>query len=371
MSNPFSRLERYQDSGNEAKENRATECLAACLQLSDEFRAFFISFLYSGNEPDAVKYTSADDVYTQHWIDNDDTENGYLDLLIQSKGRFTIVVENKVGAKESTHQYEKYLAWLKTQRGEGLLCGLVQYPDDTIEQATLKKMRRFRWQDLYYALGEKKKTFTGTDLKVAEAFCDYLNQKGIVMNYTPHDILSYGQGWKAEDALSSVFEAVKDRFDLKEHTYKIVMPKNQWPRLEIGRKSWEEKLFGPGYNNNKVNLYWCVPRIWGCDQKEGSFALELRIWDKCHQNSWNMIQPKLPAWGKSLVGKSLVYTIDDEPPPSSTIKPLVSLLAPPKTVKFWPPNDMQINLSSIKVVDLIDKLEKEVRKHLDMVSDLQ
>ena len=124
MSNPFSRLERYQASGNEAKENRATECLAACLQLSDEFRAFFISFLYSGNVPEPLKCASAEDVDTQHWIDNDDTENGYLDLLIQSKGRFSIVLEDKVGAKESTHQYNKYLAWLRKQHGERLLCGL-------------------------------------------------------------------------------------------------------------------------------------------------------------------------------------------------------------------------------------------------------
>src|ERR1035437_1777330 len=360
--NPFSRLERYQDSGNEAKENRATECLAACLQLSDEFRAFFISFLYSGNAPEAVKYTSADDVYTQHWIDNDDTENGYLDLLIQSKGRFTIVVEDKVGATESTHQFEKYLGWLRRQSGEKLLCGLVQYPDNTIEEATIKKMRRFTWQALFEALLDNKTHFAGTDFTLAEAFCDYLNQKGIVMNYTPHDILGYGQGWKAEDALYSVFEAVKDRFDLKEHTHRIVTHRNEWPRLEIGRQSWEEKVFGPGYNN-KVYLFWCVPGIWGWDQKNGSFYLELRIWDKWHQNSWKMIQPKLAGWGKSLVGKGFTYSIDDEVPPSSMIKPLASLLAPPKTIKFSLQDYIPLDLSSIRVVDLIDKLEKEVRKH--------
>ena len=94
MNNPFSRLKHFIPDENDSQENHATECLAACLVFSSRLRREFIDFLLGGKEKVEVGDESKIEVETQRPIE----QGGYIDLVLESPEKFTVVVEVKVKA---------------------------------------------------------------------------------------------------------------------------------------------------------------------------------------------------------------------------------------------------------------------------------
>lgn len=83
--NPFPRLKHYRPGTIAPQENHATESLAACLVLSQEFRRWFLSFLLGADNSDR-KFTDDYTVVTQ-----ERTDFGILDLEAM-KNEFNIIV---------------------------------------------------------------------------------------------------------------------------------------------------------------------------------------------------------------------------------------------------------------------------------------
>src|SRR5258708_4997296 len=94
MQNPFTRLKHYKPDLIHPKENHATECLAACLQFSDEIRASFVAFLFDGMAS-TIPSVAALDVQSQQMAG----ELGIPDLVLQNQGICKIAIEVKVEAQ--------------------------------------------------------------------------------------------------------------------------------------------------------------------------------------------------------------------------------------------------------------------------------
>src|SRR5260221_13041492 len=113
MNNPFSRLKHFvrTEDGNDSQENHATECLAACLVFSPKIRSAFVQVLCGEEVKIKVADESKIEVITQQTI-----EGGYMDLILEQQGAFTVVLEVKVKAPENCqhhrNQLTAYRKWL-------------------------------------------------------------------------------------------------------------------------------------------------------------------------------------------------------------------------------------------------------------------
>ncbi len=247
MQSPFTRLKRYRAEEVDQKENHATECLAACLQLSVELREIFLEFLFEGlaaNRPPAT----ALEVQTQQFVG----EFGIPDLVLSEEGRSRIVVEVKVGAQLRPDQAKKYGRWLSEHaQPQQFLFSLEREPRHEFSISEVSKIQgaRRRWRDLYREFRGREKGFAGTtEGNLIAALCGYLEDEGIVSTWNPSQILALGPAIQAKAALGHCFARVEDQFKESGRPFvtKIMMPSGQWPRLEIGLPAWEQK-FGEGY----------------------------------------------------------------------------------------------------------------------------
>src|SRR2546426_7803913 len=110
MQNSFIRLKHYRPDKADARENHATECLAACLRWSPILRLAFIKFLFP--DPDAMpsEFREIDsvEIRTQESI-----PDGILDLLLSCRGLFVAIEVKVFGNLEEQSQLQRYLAWLR------------------------------------------------------------------------------------------------------------------------------------------------------------------------------------------------------------------------------------------------------------------
>src|SRR6516225_832156 len=90
--NPFVELKDYRRFIANPTENHATEVLGACLVFSDNLRRAFVRFLFSHHLPFEARELDSFTIATQAPI----ASYGTVDLLIESPGKYTIVVEVKV-----------------------------------------------------------------------------------------------------------------------------------------------------------------------------------------------------------------------------------------------------------------------------------
>src|SRR5206468_6352085 len=160
-----------------------------------------------------------------------------------SPEKHTIVLEVKVSALEDGEQIRKYRRWLKeTKTGKHYIFSLVQTPNPDFEIEKFGGDARHTWQELYaFLLAEFKKTLDEiTEIRLVENLCNYLEVEQIVSNWQPKQIVDYGKGIIAQKALRTLFEQVEKKLlDLDQgYLTKIVMKDDEWPRLEIGMKSW-------------------------------------------------------------------------------------------------------------------------------------
>src|SRR4051794_21582648 len=119
IQNPFVNLRKYardtvdpnrsQADRQEAKENLATETLAACLQFSPAIKQSFVQFLFRNAKLPLNTAQCADLVVTtQVNIE----PFGILDLHFALPESVDIAVEVKVGAPEGEVQLRDYRNWL-------------------------------------------------------------------------------------------------------------------------------------------------------------------------------------------------------------------------------------------------------------------
>jgi hypothetical protein len=302
MQNPFVKLKHYRPDVTHPTENHATEVLAACLVLSDNLRRGFINFLLSKQDArlDAEELDSFT-ISTQVPI----AGYGTVDLLIESQEKYTVVVEVKVSAHEDGEQIRKYRRWLQeTRTGKRLIFSLVQTPNRAFKIREFGGDGRRTWHELYtFLLREFKKTLNETaEINLLEKLCNYLEVERIVSTWQPKQIVDYGKGVRARTALRTLFEQVEERLlDLDQgYLTKIVMKEDEWPRLEIGMKSWSS-IFGTKGYLNKLYMYYETAAVWeGVGER---FYFELALWNKWHKSDWKKTESQLRYWIPHLKSK--------------------------------------------------------------------
>jgi hypothetical protein len=305
LQNPFVKLKHYRPDVTHPTENHATEVLAACLVLSDNLRRGFIKFLF----PEAVPFDAEElDSFT---ISTQAPIAGYgtVDLLIESPEKYTIVVEVKVSAPEDGEQIRKYRRWLEeTRTGKRLIFSLVQTPNPAFKIREFGGNGRRTWHELYtFLLGEFKETLNETaEINLVKKLCNYLEVERIVSTWQPKQIVDYGKGVLARKALRTLFEQLEERFlDLDQgYLTKIFMKDDEWPRLEIGMKSWSP-IFGTKGYLNKLYIYYETAAVWeGAGER---FYFEVFLWNKWHKGDWNKTESQLRYWIPYLKSKKFEH----------------------------------------------------------------
>jgi len=101
----------------------------------------------------------------------------------------------------------------------------------------------------------------------------------------------------ARKALRKLFERVQENLLSREPSPfvdpLIVFRDDEWPRLEIGMKSWTA-IFGEKAYVNKLYVYYQTKAAWG-GEAEG-FYFEVILWHKHHRSDWTLAKSKLPQW---------------------------------------------------------------------------
>ncbi len=298
MQNPFVRLKHYHRDITDPLENHATETLAACLSFSENIRREFIQFLFDDKTP-FTDWPSFE-VFTQQ-----QTPYGTVDLLLVAPEALNIVVEVKVKAPEDGSQIRQYREWLEdTKKGRNFVFSLVRTPDPAFKIQKFGGDGRVTWRQLYDRLHEKyvavsgKRSLLGpTEETILEYLLDYMEAERIVSNWTPQQILDYGPGVVARKALATLFEQVKEQLMARQPSPflepEIVLRDSDWPRLEIGMRSWN-LIFGQEGYLNKLYMYYQTKAAWDGDAE--GFYFEIVLWDKPHRNNWALTKPKLAQW---------------------------------------------------------------------------
>jgi hypothetical protein len=302
MQNAFWRLKHYRldsDEAADAKENHATECLAACLRFSPAIRRVFIQFLFQDHPTRRLinSHLQKVSISTQQRIDN----RYFLDLVLHRERHFTIVIEVKIGSREDAAQLKRYASWLKkTPQPKKYLFSLVQDHDPQFNPKEHGADAHRTWLDLYRRLNAlRQKPRSATDANLITHLCGYLENEGIVMPYKIKDLKNFKLAIRATEAISAVFEQVKQTLE-KDKGFEIKCkpePKRDWwPSMHIGKTVWRKK-FGGG-DVKKVNLWFMVPPIW--DVQHLGFGFDIDLWNKGHKNDWIAVKSKLNRWFRAL-----------------------------------------------------------------------
>jgi hypothetical protein len=302
VQNRFLRFKRYRTDQSlvDARENHATEVLAACLTFSPSLRADFLNFYLGPQYSWTVEEASRFSVTTQEPTAN----GGWVDLLLQEEERWCLVVEVKVDAPESGSQIAAYRQWLdgRAERKNTFVVSLVRVPDSRFSIQSHGGFARRTWRELYEYYSGRIRDYRGTiEETLIQHLCDYLEAERIVSTWKPTDLPNFGPGMVAKHALNLVFEQVETslRNSNPSITSKIVFKDGEWPRLEVGLSSWN-KIFGETYLN-KVHLYYQTKAAW--DGEWEGFYCQVTLWDRYHGGDWNWTSKKLPAWLEALQGE--------------------------------------------------------------------
>ena len=376
MQNPFLRLKHYRTdpTGNDPKENHATEVLAACLVLSSATRAEFLSFLFDGERTFTTE--EADNWRVETQVPTDDGD--WVDLLLEEPGACSVVVEIKVAAPEDGQQVKRYVAWLEREKDavSRHVFWLVRTQNHVLHIEDFGGKRRLTWHGLYVRLASFSKTgISPTDLALLQNLCGYLEAETIVSTWKPNDLLGFSVGLKARSALEKLFAQIEERLRELDEDYeaKIAWTDDPWTRLEVGRKSWAS-VFGPAGYLNKVWMFF--PTEGMEHSSEDQFHFELVLWARWHRCDWSVARSKLHKWAEKLaankfnawiVGKrgreiqADVLTYDPDEPPveikACHESPTVSGL-------------MAEEIRTLSNAALVDRLVQRVIAHCDVISGL-
>jgi hypothetical protein len=369
MNNPFSRLKHFTPNENDPQENHATECLAACLVFSPRLRRAFIDFLSGGDGKLEIGDESEIDVATQREIEG----GGYVDLVLDQPGKFTVAVEVKVKSPENCEhhrdQLKRYRTWLRAEnQSNGYLFTLVRNPDRSFNPKQYGADERRSWSELFKRFRQMPKEANSTDIEnnLVENFCEYLESEGIVSTYETKDLLRYSDGLKAKKAVTGIFNQVSSRLEIDRFQCEATDGgKNGWPQLKIEHPDWK-KIFGKG-KNQKVSILFTVPGIWGGDKHD--FGFQIDLWNKEHGNDWRVAKPKLARWLETLKSREFDYDVDWK----HTNVPANKIEFEPKSIcasKNWGENILNQN-SPQSEDELVNLLVERVKQLAGIVSSLE
>ncbi|MDL5045390.1 PD-(D/E)XK nuclease family protein [Oscillatoria amoena NRMC-F 0135] len=320
MANIFSSIIKYQpkdsDTAIDPKENRATEVLAAALNLSDLIKEDFLKLLSDEGKFFELDGVDKYKIETQYRFEHDFGE-GFFDIFIQSeeiKEQVNIVVEVKVGSKQDQSQIDKYEKWLKKEKPDYRIFHLVV--SNAGEFRNGGKYRVITWQDLCERLKKlseskraEKEEPDSTDKKIAQNLISYLNEEGIVSMWKPEQMKSFSEGLKARNALSAFFERLKSIYEEKGYETKIELPSryDKWPSIRLGKKEWSD-YFGDA---KVIFVYFMVEGIWGATGQE--IYSEIKLFNKyCYpKESWDKIKINIPKW-EEFLRENKRYEIEKE-----------------------------------------------------------
>jgi hypothetical protein len=309
MNNPFLRLKRYSVDGNteaEAKENYATESLAACLVFSQALRKEFVRFLFGNKIPDELGplENCEIDVTTQENLG----EFGCADLLLKSPG-FTTIIEVKVSEKEDqrhAEQLRNYWTWLENETNPFLFT-LVKDSDRSFAYQDFHVRERHTWRELCKhfenAFNKEPTSDDDIDRVLVANLCGFLESEGIVSNYEMKNLLSYSDGLKAQKALDAVLNKVGNEFEngppSGRFATKFEKKSEAWPLLKI------QNISSPGVQvrkNQAVWLWFTVPPIWDADRND--FYPELILWHAdAPDDAWLQVKRLIHPWREILEAK--------------------------------------------------------------------
>ena len=304
MHNPFVRLKHYRRDAINPIENHATEILGMCLSLSDNIKRDFVSFLFGSNVPFDLADAENLEVATQQQLGG----YGIVDLLLEAPGLRNIVVEVKVEAKEDGSQIQKYRNWLdQTKEGEKYVFSLVKRASDFKVEDFGGDARR-TWGKLYEWLSNRKNELVeDSEVKIVDQLCDYLGTEGIVMTWKPRQIVDYGIGVFARKALRGLFDQLAEKLanrDAEYVTKPVTDHDNEWPRLEIGMKSWSAIFGAKGYLN-KLYIYYETKAAWGGEAER--FHFNIVLWNKWHRGDWTRTESQLGLWIPHLTSRGFTH----------------------------------------------------------------
>jgi len=304
MNNPFSRLKHYTPEANDAQENHATECLAACLVFSEKLRRAFIDFLFASNKGYQNTAISRVDVDTQYPI-----QDGFIDLVLELPHTFVVAVEVKVKQREDAEQLKKYRHWLDiVGKSHGHLFTLVRSPDSAFHPDQYGVHARRTWLGLYkfIQLVPQQYDLSEVETSLLKYFGKYLESEGIVSTYDTKDLLAFSAGLKAQRALTGIFDQVSA--SLKDVGFEPVFFKGRddyWPQLMIACPEWRG-MFGKG-KNQRIALWFMIPGVWEADRHDFFFSIEL--WGEEDVSQWQTTKLKLPKWFDTLKSKGLDWSV--------------------------------------------------------------
>lgn len=373
MQNPFTQLKYYKPDLNNPKENHATECLAACLQFSDEIRASFVAFLFAGMK---TKPPSTEEMTVQTQQMAGDL--GIPDLVLEEEGVCRIAIEVKVEARLTKEQAKKYGKWLlEAKESERFLFSLEKekiVDFDIAKESGVLGARRM-WHELHAWFATHEKEFEPTAAKLIAHLRLYLEDEAIVTTWTPPQILALGRAVKAEKALAHCFARVADK--LKKANAAILTEtkplSSQWPRLQVGLPDWQ-KLFGPGYQA-RVWAYFTVEDVW--DSEASDFYFCFFLWNENFPSDWTRVRKKLPSWGSSLEAQGFeIVTNAGRGRKIPGAKRLLELTEAPKNVEVWFEDEKRSYISEKQVGqmnadDLVDEIVRRLQELCEVVSKLK
>ena len=375
MQNPFLRLKHYRtdQSLTDSKENHATEVLAACLVLSENLRADFLDFLFRGVRAVDRSQALALEVRTQEMIEG----GQWVDLVIEEEAGLIVALEVKVGAPELAKQIRDYRKWLDQHTGrETHLFSLVKSPDPSFHIKQHGGHGRRTWKDLYDTFSANKKRYADTlDANLIEHFCNYLEAEQIVSTWNPSQIPHFGVGVTASNALHSAFQQLETKLIDSNPDFepKIVFKENEWPRLEVGMKSWQ-RVFGTTTDLKRLFVFWKTSAIWEGD-KEG-FYFEIKLWNKYQRGDWVATQKKLLKWITTLKTAKFYFWADLKRRSLEMDEILAHTFAEPPTQVVGCSEDDAISIlldtqiNALSDAELVQRLYERVLFHCDLISKL-
>lgn len=289
----------------EQQENHATECLAACLVFSSKIREAFLEYLL---RDDRLVFDSSEcEVVTQEPI-----ESGWVDLVLEQRGKFVVAVEVKIKSPEDCdhhrNQLQNYSKWLDKREPFVRLLTLVRNENRAFDPRKYGANGRRTWLGLYKRFQEMLRSDNLQDVEssLLKNFCDYLGSEAIVSTYEMKDLLSYAEGVKARRAVNGIFNQISSWLESQGFEMSSIEDwEDYWPQLKIRHPRWN-KIFGNG-NNEKISLWFWVPGIW--EAKEHGFSPDIELWHRDHGNDWSLGKPKLSNWLATLRSRKFKWDV--------------------------------------------------------------
>jgi hypothetical protein len=179
---PFERLGRNQSENKNAKEDRTTEALASCLDLSLVLRAAFLQLLKKCNAGSPNDWTVQTQVYPR-------ADSRWDLVLSRENGREKIVVECKIDDHLHRGQIAKYfdIQGVEKERFYVLVQDIELIDSCAVDMLCGENILRWQQVDEHFSRATANLPDASADRRLALALHQFLLSQGTIVNYSPSD----------------------------------------------------------------------------------------------------------------------------------------------------------------------------------------